>query len=75
MTLTHVLNSPIDFLDGGNRSVAAPRSEAKPRPDEGTGFLVGWWLIQGLTLGALGGGAVSAVVVGSVLGLRHLLGA
>lgn len=32
-----------------------------------------WWLVQGLALGAVGGGAVSALVIGGVLALRALL--
>jgi hypothetical protein len=32
-----------------------------------------WWLLQGLALGAVGGGAVSALVIAFVLALRALL--
>lgn len=32
-----------------------------------------WWLVQGLALGAVGGGAVSALVIAFVLALRALL--
>jgi hypothetical protein len=34
---------------------------------------VTWWLVQGLALGALGGGIVSALVIAFVLALRALL--
>jgi hypothetical protein len=34
---------------------------------------VTWWLVQGLALGAVGGGVVSALVIAFVLALRALL--
>jgi hypothetical protein len=34
---------------------------------------VTWWLVQGLALGALGGGLVSALVIAFVLALRTVL--
>lgn len=74
MTLTHALNVPLDNLDGGRRTAPASPPSDKPQAPAGAGFLVSWWLIQGLALGAIGGGAVSGVVIGSVLGLRHLFG-
>jgi len=34
---------------------------------------VTWWLVQGLALGAVGGGLVSALVIAFVLALRTVL--
>lgn len=71
MAQAAVLASPASF--------ALPTESAPLSPEQNLarvapGVLVGWWLLQGLALGAAGGAAVSAAVIGGVLALKTAIG-
>lgn len=73
MAQSNVLTLPVVSSGEASRPVAGRPTTAAPAVTPAQGIAAAWWLIQGMVWGAVGGGTVSAIVIGFALFLRWLM--